>query len=184
MSFHSHFTCLHRVSSDFSLCRPSTLHVDVSFVLRCISMWYPSFTYLGSKRCLSRASEVNSLTRESLRLVVCWNTISGALNCTDGLFSSQGCACPACLEHINISLSTCSESTAFASHCIVMVVSQSQEFLPFYAFSCWAFAPGTVASCGKHSVPAWLYFLTLGITSCSYEWFGFQGQDEWPCQFF
>lgn len=78
---------------------PITLiHVDISSELRCISRSRLLLWYLGNKRCLSRAPQVSSLTGESPRLVVFANTISGVLNCTDGLFSSQGGAWPACFS--------------------------------------------------------------------------------------
>lgn len=66
----------------------------------------------------------SQLTGESSRLVVCGNTTSGVLNCTDGLFSSQGCAWSAFYSaYYVIPLSTQLEGTA--SWCVDMGVSQS-----------------------------------------------------------
>ena len=151
VSFHSLFPSLHCVFSDSSLGYPSTLHVNVTFVLRCISMWYPSFTYLGSKRCLPRASQVNSLTRvvKAHGLLKHHQYYCARLHRWPLFFPRL---CMSCLT-LTILISYCMPILKVASvfHCIHMGVSQSQEYLPFLVFfSWWTFAPG------KHPELAWL----------------------------
>lgn len=155
MSFHSRFTSLHCVFSDplfvipphymltFPLCFVASvcdIHLLHILEAKDVYLVHLKSTHSQGSRQGSWSVETPSVERWFAQMASFLPKVVHVL-----LY----------FEHITISLSVYPEGTA--SHCVDMGVSQSQEYLPFFAFLHLAFDPGIVASCGKHLVLAWLY---------------------------